>query len=912
MPLHAAYLTFEAESGVLGSDYAIINDGTAQYIAIQTDYLDVDSPGSSNRVATYSIVFPAAGTYNLFARVRVGPGGWGDDSFFYGNGFGTRSPTDSNDWNRVNNLGEGGYANPGDVVTGSGSAGIGLWKWLNVSQLTNAETEPAIPFTVTAGNLAQTFQIGARENGLDIDRLVFSTTTNTFTVAQLDAIGSGNPPSPFGSRDLVNGNLIQFNDNGAWCWYQDERAVVDADSGRLIVGCLENGAGVGGPPRDGIVEAVLFDLQTGTSQKIALTNGFISYGGGDDHNAPAFLVRPDGRYLALYAGHNNDNYTFYNIYDPGSGVWGPQRIFDWGTQPGGDDFPTTYSNPHYLSAENRTYNLARGNGHGSQNLMISTNYGDTWSYGGQLSANANVGYVNGYFKYWGNGVDRIDFICTEYHPDDFNTSIYHGYISNGMSFGTDGIVRDANIFDKISIPTPQSFTTVFAAGTVMPPGQTNCRCWNDDVCRYPDGSIACIISSRINNNVDSTQAADTDIFPAHAFFYCRYNGTNWTSTYLCQAGQKLYSSQADYVGLGCLCPDDPNTIYISTRYDPRTVHPGVFDTNQPYSSAREIWKGVTADHGASFTWTPITRDSTRDNLRPIVPRWDGNNTALLWYRGVYSSALVIDAAVVGIVDHHAEVVGPMTYADATTTNTFFASTGAPLVTGSGSGQWHERTGSGNGGSVLASADVNAEDAPALRTTVTASGSGSYDVWVNFWGYPGADWRIVAGLSTSGMQIFRQMASQEVQAGDYTSSLVLTNLGTVTNYLYQAYLGRMTVSGSNTLDVFVDDNAIQTGTTNTLVGDAGRTWYDGVSYAKVDPFQIRNLYRNGPSAITVVWNSPRPGATLTTPSYTVQKKYSLSDTSWTTVATGIPSGGFSTTNIDNFAAGNTAFYRVTWP
>jgi hypothetical protein len=29
------------------------------------------------------------------------------------------------------------------------------------------------------------------------------------------------------AKDLVDGNLIQFNDNGAWCWYPDEWAVVD-------------------------------------------------------------------------------------------------------------------------------------------------------------------------------------------------------------------------------------------------------------------------------------------------------------------------------------------------------------------------------------------------------------------------------------------------------------------------------------------------------------------------------------------------------------------------------------------------------------------------------------------------------------------------------------------------------------
>ena len=32
---------------------------------------------------------------------------------------------------------------------------------------------------------------------------------------------------------------------------------------------------------------------------------------------------------------------------------------------------------------------------------------------------------------------------------------------------------------------------------------------------------------------------------------------------------------------------------------------------------------------------PITRQSTYDNLRPIVPRWDDRRTALLWMRGTY-------------------------------------------------------------------------------------------------------------------------------------------------------------------------------------------------------------------------------------------------------------------------------------
>ena len=35
---------------------------------------------------------------------------------------------------------------------------------------------------------------------------------------------------------------------------------------------------------------------------------------------------------------------------------------------------------------------------------------------------------------------------------------------------------------------------------------------------------------------------------------------------------------------------------------------------------REIRRGTTCDSGATFNWTPVTANSTKDNVRPIVPR----------------------------------------------------------------------------------------------------------------------------------------------------------------------------------------------------------------------------------------------------------------------------------------------------
>lgn len=184
---------FEAEAGTSGGDFTNGTEGVVQFISISTDTVNTGNPGNASRVATYTITFPVAGTYNLYAKVLVGPDGYSDDSFFYGNGFGIKSATADADWLTVNGLASAGFTSSNDVVTGDGSAGSQTWKWVNVSQFnpSGSGTESAITFTVPAGNLTQTFQIGARENGLELDKFAFGLTNYTFTVADLDAGGPG-------------------------------------------------------------------------------------------------------------------------------------------------------------------------------------------------------------------------------------------------------------------------------------------------------------------------------------------------------------------------------------------------------------------------------------------------------------------------------------------------------------------------------------------------------------------------------------------------------------------------------------------------------------------------------------------------------------------------------------------------
>ncbi|MBX0290279.1 endo-1,4-beta-xylanase [Hymenobacter sp. HSC-4F20] len=188
----------QAETGTLGADWTSPTQAGVQYVTVTpTATINAQNPGTAARIITYSVTFPGAGSYDLYARVRVGAAAANDDSFYYGNGFGTKLPADDTNWITVNQLNSVGYTSGNVAVDGAGGATNNVWKWINLSKFNGGEAP--INFTVAAGSLTQTFQIGAREDGLDIDKLVFGATGLYFTVANLDAgtQGSTTPPVTF-------------------------------------------------------------------------------------------------------------------------------------------------------------------------------------------------------------------------------------------------------------------------------------------------------------------------------------------------------------------------------------------------------------------------------------------------------------------------------------------------------------------------------------------------------------------------------------------------------------------------------------------------------------------------------------------------------------------------------------------
>ena len=489
-------------------------------------------------------------------------------------------------------------------------------------------------------------------------------------------IGRSEATPPQGDR--VAGNLIVINSNGAWCWYQDERVIVDTMQNKIVLGSVAHGRGVGDSTRNGDVDISSFDLTTGQRRHTTLKHAFISYDAADDHNTPALWMRPDGRYFAMYAGHNNDFLSRYRATTDPHRItsWQPEQTFNWNQYiPGGSDMEVSYSNLLYLSGEDRLYNFARTDNR-SPNLMVSDNRGETWTHGGKLTyTEESVGYVNGYFKYASNGTDRIHFIATEHHPRDFSNSIYHGYIEGGQSFMTDGTLVDDDIFDQ-DAPPPAAFTPVFTAGTVVE-GDTMTHAWTIDLHLDADGRPYAAFQTRVNGDT-----AD------HRFFYARHDGDAWQVHQLCKAGPGLHENEQDYLGLVALDPNRLNTVYASTPIDPRT---------QDSLGTHEIFRGVTPDQGATWNWTPITQHSEAQNLRPVVPKGDTSRTAVFWYRGEYAWQHDYDAAIVGLIEPANEQRAPTQYQDASTENTrradgsALAPTGPSEAPGDADDQWHEHT-----------------------------------------------------------------------------------------------------------------------------------------------------------------------------------------------------------------------------
>ena len=414
--------------------------------------------------------------------------------------------------------------------------------------------------------------------------------------------------------------LIRFNDDGGWCWFQDERVIVH--DGKIILGTIA--AGRNDASRKGDVEVCSYDIRTGKTTRFELHDRLQH----DDHNSPVFLARPDGRILAMYAKHGPEDHFYYRISEPNDPArWGAVRTFTPSVKT-----RLTYSNLHRLQAEGgRIYDFFRGlDGLWKPSFAFSDDEGETWTAGNILIQSPAA---RPYVRYASNGTDAVHLLYTEGHPRDFDNNIYHIFYRGGVLRRSDGsIIRGL----REGLKSPDEGTRIFQ-------GDPDHVAWAADLELDVRGFPYAAYSVQVGSAGLAVGQGGAD----HRYRYARWDGTKWLDSHLAFAGRRLYSGEDDYTGLVALHPHNPDVVYISTDADP--VAGNALISEADGKRHYEIFKGITTDSGRTWRWTAVTRNSNVDNLRPVVPKWHKGNTALLWLRGTLRSYTDYDLEVVGLV-----------------------------------------------------------------------------------------------------------------------------------------------------------------------------------------------------------------------------------------------------------------------
>lgn len=383
--------------------------------------------------------------------------------------------------------------------------------------------------------------------------------------------------------------------DGAWCWFSDPRAILTT-KGRVITGWVK---------KDGSVEAAELDPENhSVSTRILYDRLEV-----DDHDNPAFAELPDGQILAMYTWHGSKKGIIWHK----TGVPGNITSFSEPViiRPGIEtllhEFPRetyTYANPYYLSDEKAIYTFGRWIGF-KPNMIRSFDGGQTWQDEKVIiSSTPFDGNNRPYVKYASDGQSRIHLVFTDGHPEvEPENSVYHCYYESGAFWRSDG----SKICTVEQLPfRPEDATLVYK------PKNSSGLAWLADMGIDRKGRPV-ILYTRHPQKTD------------HRYHYAWYDQkrSTWNDNEICKAGkwfpqtpEGVRERESYYHGNMSLQPDRPEVVFLSRQINDRF----------------EIEKRRTRDGGKSWRITPITSNSTYDQVRPYVARGTGSGqkTIVLW------------------------------------------------------------------------------------------------------------------------------------------------------------------------------------------------------------------------------------------------------------------------------------------
>jgi hypothetical protein len=708
-------------------------------------------------------------------------------------------------------------------------------------------------------------------------------------------------------------NFATLIADGAYTWYNDPRALFN--NGQLYFGYVR--------AADSKSALSVFNLQSGLTTNL-FSSGFTQL---DDHNNPGLLVKPDGAMLAVYSRHISDQYFAWRLSatNPASpAAWNAEQTL---TASGAS---MTYANPFQLANESgKIFNFCR-NQNFNPTVYTSTNGGTNWSAPQLFIQTGTGGTIRPYVKYASNNTNRLDFLYTDGHPRDVTNSLYHLYYQSNAFYKTDGtfvknysalpILHDSG--ERGSVIYQYSDADSSSPDDHIPTG----RAWCWETSYQTNGAPVCVFTVQRDKITGTNQGTDDRIY----YYYARWTGTNWQKRFIAQAGRPIYSAENDYAGGICVDPQDANTIYLSSNAQNPFALTDTTNVTLSANSRYELWRGTTADGGLNFSWTPITTNSTQDNFRPYIPRRNGGERCVIWFRGSYSSYTSYSCSIVGLFTtavptNFISITNPplsLTYVDATAGaggNTTLAngSTFSPPLNTSTAGDnlWKQRTVLGSGGNVFEAGGDGAENAPELRASLTnLIPAANYALYAFFWDATGntENWSLRAGFTSApGTNPLYSAADATgllgatgaVLASSLTYTVAPTLFVEANRVLQAAALGNTTADSNGVINVFPDDKP-------STIGANNRTWFDGLGWALLTAAYPTNLnFTINGSNLTLAWPATHLGWTLQVQTNSLASGIQTAASAWFNVP---GSASVTTTNLVIQPSSPSVFYRLRHP
>lgn len=448
------------------------------------------------------------------------------------------------------------------------------------------------------------------------------------------AAGCGPSEPPHVPAPIAPEVAVEVVPDGAWTFYNDERGIVHRGAYYLGYVRSDGHVGVTRWAGDGTAPPEHTAFTSDASREV------------DDHNNPAFVVRPDGRLLALHALHNGPGF-FYRIAETEE----PRGVEDWSAE----EFvaarePVTYSNLAWTKSTNELWALHRETNF-NPTLVISRDGGRTWSGALHLIA-TGAGKQRPYFHLASDGEKRWDLVYSDGHPRNAKNSLYHVYMEDSVLHCSDGQplagLADLPLAHDRGQRGTEVYRYVEEGEAVSDEGVAGGRAAVWDLAYDSAGHPVCVFQVQAHpvdhNGGKSGQWPDGRI----QAYWARWTGAAWETHLIAQAGRGQYAKEEDFGGGICLDPEDPRRVYIaSNARDPFDLAGGEVPLSA--SERYEIYRGFTADSGATFQWEAVTHGSDVDHFRPFVPAGRLSERDVFWVAGTYRSYTRFDCGIWGVI-----------------------------------------------------------------------------------------------------------------------------------------------------------------------------------------------------------------------------------------------------------------------